>query len=718
MPLREKYLKVGFLNAGSLGTNHDDLTSMLERHCFDIMAINETWLRPGEEGRAPVVAGYRLRHAPRPACVRSGRGGGVGFYLRRGLSARTWSGSVDPRFESVEQMWLTYTLSGKNIAIGTAYRPPWLDLSLFLDAITDTISSLGKCDHCILLGDFNVNLLNINERKSKIIYEFLSCLSLTQLVSSPTHFTNTSETLIDLVCTDLKAQYTTVEAFRSINGHSLIISEFYIKREKPKPIVVYSRPLNNICREQFQMDLLQLNLDNIGSLGNVNDMVDAFSQNIVSLFDVHAPFKTCIIRETSYPWITDTIKLMMRLRDEALTKYRKMKTEPKQQYYKQLKSLVQRSLYYEKVAYFRQNINNKINNPKLLWKNIKNTLSSRKHNHDLPSHFTSPDKINEHFLNVPGNKETNISYMTFFEFHRFGEETFAINPVGQTEILRIIGNLHSNAEGYDKISLCMLNMTLPYSLQAITVMINRSISSSTFPDLWKIALVRPLPKKPNPTVLKDLRPISILPCLSKVMEKVVCQQLTNFLEKNEVLPILQSGFRKRHSTSTALLDVTDNTLSAQDKGMCSILILLDFSRAFDSINISLLLSKLNYYGFDRAAIRWFHSYLDNRRQLVEYFCQKIRNSSVIQVIYLLGKVLSSTMYEFCYGKTQSNFLPPTANICITWNLYQGPIEFNIKSKAATAFTDHKTYQANITYSYCKRKKTKTTQSSFICTRTS
>lgn len=117
--------------------------------------------------------------------------------------------------------------------------------------------------------------------------------------------------------------------------------------------------------------------------------------------------------------------------------------------------------------------------------------------------------------------------------------------------------------------------------------------------------------------MKDLRPISLLPCLSKVLEKVVCSQVSEYLERYNILPEFQSGFRKSRGTNTALLDVTDNIIEAQDRGMGTILVLLDFSRAFDAINTSLLLSKLSFYGFDHQTIRWFCSYLSDRKQYVE-----------------------------------------------------------------------------------------------------
>ncbi|CAH2096603.1 unnamed protein product [Euphydryas editha] len=107
-------------------------------------------------------------------------------------------------------------------------------------------------------------------------------------------------------------------------------------------------------------------------------------------------------------------------------------------------------------------------------------------------------------------------------------------------------------------------------------------------------------------IIGSLRPL-VKYSLFKLLERIVCDQLTNYNESNSLLPSLQSGFRKGHSTATALSDIVDNLLTAQDQGMVSLLILLDFARAFDSINTALLLSKLNFYGFDHHAVRWFHS---------------------------------------------------------------------------------------------------------------
>ncbi|XP_026741894.1 uncharacterized protein LOC113503948 [Trichoplusia ni] len=191
------------------------------------------------------------------------------------------------------------------------------------------------------------------------------------------------------------------------------------------------------------------------------------------------------------------------------------------------------------------------------------------------------------------------------------------NLTNAETVLRIIKSLGSNAQGVDGISLDMIALTLPTTLKAITDIINRSITTRTFPELWRCAIVRPIPKNSNPASAKDLRPISILPCLSKILERVVYSQVIDYLEVNRVLPDLQSGFRQGRGTATALADVVGNILEARDRGEGTILALLDFSRAFDAIDTTLLLSKLAFYGFDNNAVEWFKSYLSGRSQYVE-----------------------------------------------------------------------------------------------------
>lgn len=135
--------------------------------------------------------------------------------------------------------------------------------------------------------------------------------------------------------------------------------------------------------------------------------------------------------------------------------------------------------------------------------------------------------------------------------------------------------------------------------------------------MWKIPVVIPLPKTKDPAEYGDLRPISILPCLSKVIEKIVAEQIRVFLDTNNILPEYQSGFRSQYSCSTALSFILTDILTAIENGETTILVLIDYSKAFDCINHEVLLSILSYIGFTNDAITFFKSYLYNRSKRVK-----------------------------------------------------------------------------------------------------
>lgn len=236
---------------------------------------------------------------------------------------------------------------------------------------------------------------------------------------------------------------------------------------------------------------------------------------------------------------------------------------------------------------------------------------------DLPLHLSDPTSINKHFLELPGGADTNRALIDEFRSSTFNTSVFTFQHVSESTVNKIIKSITSSAIGDDNINLDMITLTLPHTLNVITAIINKSLETGIFPQQWKCAKVKPIPKTQHPNEFKDLRPISILPFLSKILEAVVCSQITSYLELNHILPEKQSGFRKSGSTATALSDVVDDILAAQDVGESSLLVLLDFSRAFDTINIEVLLAKMAFYGFDSNALNWFSSYLVGRTQFVE-----------------------------------------------------------------------------------------------------
>jgi len=134
---------------------------------------------------------------------------------------------------------------------------------------------------------------------------------------------------------------------------------------------------------------------------------------------------------------------------------------------------------------------------------------------------------------------------------------------------------------------------------------NSSITYGSFLLIWKLAMVRPLPKTSSVTSATDFRPISILPALSKALENIVKDQIHSYLTDNKLLEPLQSGFRPNHSTNTALVHVTEDFRWAKEHRQATILVLLDYSKALQSVDYDILLTKLKaFFNFSESAISW------------------------------------------------------------------------------------------------------------------
>ena len=286
-----------------------------------------------------------------------------------------------------------------------------------------------------------------------------------------------------------------------------------------------------------------------------------------------------------------------------------------------------------KRRFFREKIDENEGNPKGVWKDLKSLSWTSKprvrineittENEVVSDESVIANELNEYFVNIleqiGNNNDAGVDFentkLKNFVHSRLNVDTvynIALLTIKQT--IAIIDKISSNkASGYDGLRVRVLKKIVPVFANPLCKLLNLSISTNSFPSHWKIAKVTPLHKWGARNDINNYRPISVLPILSKILEKHVASSLSVFLRDNNLLYELQSAFRSGHSTETALIRLTDQILKNMDNDEVTGLVFIDFRKAFDVIDHELLLKKLSIYGATPSSVAWFKSYLSESK---------------------------------------------------------------------------------------------------------
>ena len=266
------------------------------------------------------------------------------------------------------------------------------------------------------------------------------------------------------------------------------------------------------------------------------------------------------------------------------------------------------------------------------WIVINNTLNNNSRN-SIQSEFivnnnklTDPGDIanafNDYFINIGRQLSDKIQSPHHYSdyLHNQVESHLQLKPISEIDISNTINNLKNKASyGHDEISNKLIKRAGPALIKSLKLMVNQMLFSGIFPDRLKISKVKPLFKAGDPVLISNYRPISLLPSLSKIFEHIIFRQLFDYMTDNNLFAIEQYGFLSDHSTELAALHLIDYLTKQMDVGEIPINKRnIDLSKAFDTLDHTILLAKLRYYGIRGVAHKFMLNYLSHRYQYVEY----------------------------------------------------------------------------------------------------
>ncbi len=555
-------------------------------------------------------------------------GGGVLVAIKSQYSAE------EVQIESnCETVWAKVSLKQqKKLIIGAFYRQPnnrTAQVEELDKALTQLAPSLGRDCTLILGGDFNVGDIDWNSQTvspnshqkavSEKTIQVLGEHHLHQMVREPTRESRT----LDLFCINKPSLNKAVNVIPGLSDHDIIVSDSDIKpqinKKPPRRMHLFTKADWEKIKDDthaFKETYLKESVNN-----TVNECWESIKKYLQSVLEQHIPSKMTSSRY-NLPYMTNELRRMCNKKQRLWNRAKKTDKKVHWDKYAEHEKSTTKAIRQAKWNYVNNILSDSLaeNNPRPFWRYIKSQkqdsfgvapLKESGVVHSDP--LKKAEILNRQFESVFTREDD--SAIPQMQGPRYPSiDPLCISVPGVEKMLHSINP--SKASGPDALPCRLLKELATPLAPVFTDLFRKSLDSGELPDDWQRANVSPVFKKGNRHLPENYRPISLTCVTCKLLEHIVSKHINSHLEKHSILTRVQHGFRKAHSCETQLLITLQDLASNWDRKVQSDVLVLDFSKAFDTVPHNHLLAKLYHYGIDASVLTWIGAFLKGRTQRV------------------------------------------------------------------------------------------------------
>ena len=652
-----------FQNIDGNRTNFDNFTGHISNveHTFSMIGLAETNVSPENKNLYNLDEYTSFYQEVDPT---KSKGTGVALYVHDSLTA-TMDKNLSQRTDNLESLFVKTLIGTEEHTVGVIYNPPSGDKAKF---VTELEVIFKKCNpkNLHILGDFNLNLHKIEGETAKKYEDIILTNGLFPLISIPTHSKpGCSESCIDNILTgNITDVVSSGTVAIGISHHHLIfqLTEINHCREAKAETTQYY-DFSNSKTDLFLEDI-QKTFSDCSNKINLEQFISTYDAKVDEFFKLESPRNSKRNRKNN-PWITDGLIISIHQKAELYmewddTRSKRCPEGDRQLHkkYSDYRRTLKHAINAAKRKYYGTKFDQNKGNFKKTWE-IINELRGKKKSGVKPEIIIDNEKIsnrrvianefNKYFVSLAKNLNDNVdaglqleNIPNFAEFlNQSIKSSILIKDCSVTELTNIINDLQNNKAS--DIPINIIKRSAAIIIPILVETFNHCIKRGIFPDPLKVGKITPIFKKGDAQAIENYRPVSTLPIFGKIFEKVIYERLYSFFVSQGLMNPQQFGFRRGHSTSHALNFSIDHIEKIIGNKNHVLAIFIDFSKAFDTIDHNILLSKLWHYGIRGNVHDLLKDYLSKRTQ---YTCVLNEESDKAFITYGVpqGSVLGPLLF--------------------------------------------------------------------------